>query len=293
MLNKVRIHQFFYLILSFFLIFFSQQNSFLNITDIHSSLAILFLIIMSFGVSHGAADSIIIWKTFPKFKTKAIAFLIYLSIVLLGLILWFQSPILGLVLLLLMSMFHFGHSDLSHLGQAPQSMKISWGIVMTLLPVIFFEKEVKSIFDALTNSDINLQVFVMLKFITIAFIASFLILLYLDKVITKKDKLFLAFEFLITIILASLLQPVYWFTFYFCFLHGLRALINIGIKSLRDLMFLVAFTLPVTFFSYFLLFEHLQINYLNIIFSVLMALTISHMLLPLINRLLLSRLYKR
>jgi Brp/Blh family beta-carotene 15,15'-monooxygenase len=131
---------------------------------------------MSFGVSHGAADSIIIWKTFPKFKTKALAFLIYLSIVLLGLILWFQSPILGLVLLLLMSMFHFGHSDLSHLGQAPQSMKISWGIVMTLLPVIFFEKEVKSIFDALTNSDINLQVFVMLKFITIAFIASFLIL---------------------------------------------------------------------------------------------------------------------
>jgi Brp/Blh family beta-carotene 15,15'-monooxygenase len=245
---------------------------------------------MSFGVSHGAADSIIIWKTFPKFKTKAIAFLIYLSIVLLGLILWFQSPILGLVLLLLMSMFHFGHSDLSHLARAPQSIKISWGIVMTLLPVIFFEKEVKSIFDALTNSDINLQVFVMLKFITIAFIASFLILLYLDKVITKKDKLFLAFEFLVTIILASLLQPVYWFTFYFCFLHGLRALINIGIKSLRDLMFLVAFTLPVTFFSYFLLFEHLQINYLNIIFSVLMALTISHMLLPLINRLLLSRL---
>lgn len=293
MLNKVRIHQFFYLILSFFLIFFSQQNSFLNITDINSSLAILFLIIMSFGVSHGAADSIIIWKTFPKFKTKAIAFLIYLSIVLLGLILWFQSPILGLVLLLLMSMFHFGHSDLSHLARAPQSIKISWGIVMTLLPVIFFEKEVKSIFDVLTNSDINLQVFFMLKFITIAFIASFLILLYLDKVITKKDKLFLAFEFLITIILASLLQPVYWFAFYFCFLHGLRALINIGIKSLRDLMFLIVFTLPVTFFSYFLLFEHLQINYLNIIFSVLMALTISHMLLPLMNRLLLSRLYKR
>ena len=133
----------------------------------------------------------------------------------------------------------------------------------------------------------------MLKFITIAFIASFLILLYLDKVITKKDKLFLAFEFLITIILASLLQPVYWFTFYFCFLHGLRALINIGIKSLRDLMFLVAFTLPVTFFSYFLLFEHLQINYLNIIFSVLMALTISHMFLPLINRLLLSNFKNR
>ena len=142
MLNKVRIHQCFYLILSLFLIFITQRNIFFKITDINPSIAILFLIIMSLGVSHGAADSIVIWKTFPRFKLKALAFLIYLLIVFLGLILWFQSPMIGLVLLLLMSMFHFGHSDLSHLGQAPQSMKISWGIVMTLLPVIFFEKEV-------------------------------------------------------------------------------------------------------------------------------------------------------
>jgi Brp/Blh family beta-carotene 15,15'-monooxygenase len=248
---------------------------------------------MSFGVSHGAADSIVIWKTFPRFRIKALAFLIYLSIVLLGLILWFQSPILGLILLLLMSMFHFGQSDLSYLGQAPQSIKILWGCVMTLLPVIFFENDVKLIFDVLTNSDINLEVFVMLKFMTIAFLASFLILVYINNNITKKDKFFLVLEFLATVIIASILSPVYWFTFYFCFLHGLRALINIGIKSLRDVIFLIAFTLPVTFFSYFLLFEHLQINYLNIIFSVLMALTISHMLLPLMNRLLLSSCNKR
>ena len=188
MLNKVRIHQFFYLILSFFLIFVSQQHSFLNITDIHSSLAILFLIIMSFGVSHGAADSIIIWKTFPKFKTKAIAFLIYLSIVLLGLILWFKSPLLGLVLLLLMSMLHFGQSDLSYLSRASRSIKISWGFVMTLLPVIFFENDVKLIFDSLLNLDLNPKVFEILKFITIIFIGSFLFLLYILKGITKKDK---------------------------------------------------------------------------------------------------------
>ena len=138
MLNKVRIHQFFYLILSLFLIFVTQRNTPFNITDLNSSLAILFLIIMSFGVSHGAADSIVIWKTFPKFKMKALAFLIYLLIVFLGLILWFQSPMIGLVLLLLMSMVHFGQSDLSYLSRASRSIKISWGFVMTLLPVIFF-----------------------------------------------------------------------------------------------------------------------------------------------------------
>jgi len=81
MLNKVRIHQFFYLILSLFLIFVTQRNTAFNIADINSSLAILFLIIMSLGVSHGAADSIVIWKTFPRFKLKALAFLIYLLIV--------------------------------------------------------------------------------------------------------------------------------------------------------------------------------------------------------------------
>ena len=293
MLNNVRIHQFIYLILSFFVILVTQRNAFFKITDVDPSIAILFLIIMSFGVSHGAADSIIIWKTFTKIKIKVIAFLIYLLIVFLGLLLWFQSPILGLIILLLMSIIHFGQSDLSYLSQASQSMKISWGFVMTLLPVIFFENDVKLIFDSLINADLNLKVFEVLKFITIIFIGIFLLLIYINKDIAKKDKFFLVLELLVTVVLASLLSPIYWFTFYFCFLHGLRALINIGIKSLRDIMFLIAFTLPVTFFSYFFLFHNLQISYLTIIFSVLMALTISHMFLPLINRLLLSNFKNR
>ena len=288
MVNKVRIHQCFYLILSLFLIFITQRNIFPKVTDINPSIAILFLIIMSFGVSHGAADSIVIWKTFTKAKMKALAFLIYLLIVFLGLLLWFQSPVLGLIILLLMSIIHFGQSDLSYLSRASRNMKISWGFVMTLLPVIFFQDDVKLIFDTLLSSDINLAVFSSLRIVTIGFIGSFLFLVWTTKDITNKDKLFLALEFLTTIIMASLLSPLYWFTIYFCFLHGLRALINIGIKSLRDFLFLIAFTLPVTFFSYFILFENLQIKYLSIIFSVLMALTISHMLLPSINRSLLK-----
>lgn len=288
MLNKVRIHQLFYLILSLFLIFITQRNTFFKITDVDPSIAVIFLIIMSFGVSHGAADSIIIWKTFTKIKIKAIAFLIYLLIVFLGLLLWFQSPILGLIILLLMSIIHFGQSDLSYLSQASQSMKISWGFVMTLLPVIFFENDVKLIFDTLVNFNLNVAVFSSLRLITFGFIGSFLFFVGITKGITKKDKFFLVLEFLTTIMMASFLNPLYWFTFYFCFLHGLRALINIGIKSLRDFLFLIIFTLPVTFFSYFILFESLQIKYLSIIFSVLMALTISHMLLPSINRSLLK-----
>lgn len=288
MLNKVRIHQLFYLILSLFLIFITPRNTFFKITDVDPSIAILFLIIMSFGVSHGAADSIIIWKTFTKIKIKVIAFLIYLLIVFLGLLLWFQSPILGLIILLLMSIIHFGQSDLSYLSQASQSMKISWGFVMTLLPVIFFENDVKLIFDTLVNFNLNVVVFSSLRLITFGFIGSFLFFVGITKGITKKDKFFLVLEFLTTIMMASFLNPLYWFTFYFCFLHGLRALINIGIKSLRDFLFLIIFTLPVTFFSYFILFESLQIKYLSIIFSVLMTLTISHMLLPSINRSLLK-----
>ena len=248
MLNKVRIHQCFYLILSLFLIFITQRNIFFNITDINPSISILFLIIMSFGVAHGAADSIIIWKTFTKVRMKAIAFLIYLLIVFLGLLLWFQSPILGLIVLLLMSIMHFGQSDLSYLSRANRSMKISWGFVMTLLPVIFFQNDVKSIFDALLSSDIDPVVFSSLRILTIIFIGSFLFFVWTGKGITNEDKLFLTLEFLTTIIMASFLNPLYWFTIYFCLLHGLRALINIGIKSLRDFLFLIAFTLPVTFF---------------------------------------------
>ena len=250
----------------------------------NSSIAILFLIIMSFGVSHGAADSIIIWKTFPKLNIRVLAFLIYLLIVLLGLFLWFKSPLFGLIILLCISIIHFGQSDLSYLKHANEGLKFAWGFVMTLLPVIFFESDVKSIFDTLVNININAKIFEFLRVITMLFIPSFLFFLYKSYTISKKDKLFLCFEFLITLVLASFLSPLYWFTFYFCFLHGIRALINIGINSLRDFLFLIIFTLPVTVFSYFMLFKKLNIEYLSVIFSVLMALTISHMLLPLLNR---------
>jgi len=284
MLNKIRVHQVLYLISAIFLILFHHHNAFFKLSDINSSLALIFVIIMSLGVSHGASDSIVIWNAYSKIKIRAIAFLVYLSIVFLGLLLWFQSPVLGLFALILMSIFHFGESDLTYLKKVSQMMKVSWGFAMTLLPVIFFENDVKKIFDMLVNFEINANVFLALKILTLFFSFSFLFLVYISNVITKKDKIFLFLEFLITLILASFLQPLFWFAFYFCFLHGIRALINIGITSLRDLLFLIIFTLPVTLFAYFVLFENLQIEYLNIIFSILMALTISHMFWPAINR---------
>lgn len=284
MLNKIRVHQVLYLISAIFLMLFHHHNAFFKPSDINSSLALIFVIIMSLGVSHGASDSIVIWNAYSKIKIRAIAFLVYLSIVFLGLLLWFQSPVLGLFALVLMSIIHFGESDLTYLKKVSQMMKVSWGFAMTLLPVIFFENDVKKIFDMLVNFEINANVFLVLKILTLFFSFSFLFLVYISNVITKKDKIFLFLEFLITLILASFLQPLFWFAFYFCFLHGIRALINIGITSLRDLLFLIIFTLPVTLFAYFVLFENLHIEYLNIIFSILMALTISHMFWPAINR---------
>ena len=293
MLNKIRVHQIFFMAFGLLLIFFDKQNAFFKISDVSSSLAIVFLIIMTFGVSHGASDSIVIWDTFSKLKAKALAFFTYLFIVFLGLFLWFQSPALGLIILLLMSIFHFGESDLAYLKKASRSIKLSWGFAMTLLPIIFFEKDVKAIFDLLVNFDISLKIFFVLKILTLFFICNFLFLVYISDVIKRKDKTFLFLEFLITIFLASFLEPLYWFIIYFCFLHGIRALIYLGINSLRDLIFLTIFTLPVTFFAYFVLYKNLQIEYLNTIFSILMALTISHMLLPLINRSVLNFFAKR
>lgn len=293
MLNKIRVHQIFIIAFGLLLIFFDKQNAFFKISDVSSSLAIVFLVIMSLGVSHGASDSIVIWDTFSKLKAKALAFFTYLFIVFLGLFLWFQSPALGLIILLLMSVIHFGESDLAYLRKASRSIKLSWGFAMTLLPIIFFEKDVKAIFDLLVNFDISLKIFFVLKILTLFFICNFLFLVYISNVIKRKDKTLLFLEFLITIFLASFLEPLYWFIIYFCFLHGIRALIYLGINSLRDLIFLTIFTLPVTFFAYFVLYKNLQIEYLNTIFSILMALTISHMLLPLINRFVLNFFAKR
>ena len=136
MMNKLITHQLLFII---FILFFLGAKATIKFDD--SSLSYLIWIalffISSVGVSHGALDGKLIWNGVSKNFEKLILFSMYLILVLLGLALWVFYPVIGLMLLLTMAVFHFGNADLKLFKLNDVNVKLSWGFTVTFLPILF------------------------------------------------------------------------------------------------------------------------------------------------------------
>ena len=286
-MSKILKHQIFVIVsalviltLYFFLLPSTHLNLDFNLlSKANPILLISFLLISTFGISHGAFDGKIIWDSGGK-KNAFILYLIYISISLLGLMLWLISPTLGLFILLLISTIHFGHSDLAYIGNRQKHLKYSWGLAMTFMPVLFHPSNVSEIFYLLTDSNAISSTLIFLKYL----ISLNLILLtsyVMFNLFKIKDKIYflLMGELTIMIILGYYLHPLVWFAFYFCILHGIRALINYNFNFFSDTLWLILFTAPITLIIIYMNLD-LSLEGFLFVFPILACLTIAHMLLP-------------
>jgi len=274
-MQTVKTHQLLFIFFSIILI--GVNNYIPNIFNDDNSLIIALILIGTIGLSHGAIDGkIIYYANCSKLKIFFL-FLVYLLIVFLGLLLWFNFPIIGLSLLLIMSVIHFGNSDLYYLKKN-LLIKFFWGIMMTLFPIMFYPEIVNEIFNILTKTTIPLNIFILAQDLLI--ILSILLSLLL--VLPIQSNKWVLFEFIILIILANIFHPLIWFGLYFCGVHGIRALIAEKFRINPDLLWLVTFSIPVIMTLYFLIGQNVFEYSVNLysIFPVVAALTISHMLLP-------------
>ena len=286
-MSKILKHQIFVIVsalviltLYFFLLPSTHLNLDFNLlSKANPILLISFLLISTFGISHGAFDGKIIWMSGSK-RNAFILYLIYISISLLGLMLWLISPTLGLFILLLISTIHFGHSDLAYIGNRQKYLKYSWGLAMTFMPVLFHPSSVSEIFYLLTDSNAISSTLIFLKYL----ISLNLILLtsyVMFNLFKIKDKIYflLMGELIIMIILGYYLHPLVWFAFYFCILHGIRALINYNFNFFSDTLWLILFTAPITLIIIYMNLD-LSLEGFLFVFPILACLTIAHMLLP-------------
>jgi len=268
------------LTLYFFLLPSTHLNLDFNLlSKANPILLISFLLISTLGISHGAFDGKIIWDSGSK-KNALILYLIYISISLLGLMLWLISPTLGLFILLLISTIHFGHSDLAYIGNRQKYLKYSWGLAMTFMPLLFHHASVSEIFYLLTDSNAISSTLIFIKYL----ISLNLILLtsyVMFNLFKIKDKTYflLMGELTIMIILGYYLHPLVWFAFYFCILHGIRALINYNFNFFSDTLWLIVFTAPITLIIIYMNLD-LSLEGFLFVFPILACLTIAHMLLP-------------
>jgi len=274
-MQNVKTHQLLFIFFSILLI--SVNNYIPNIFNDDNALIIALILIGTIGLSHGAIDGKIIYHANCSRVKIFFLFLVYLLIVLLGFILWFNLPTIGLSLLLIMSVIHFGNSDFFYLKKN-LLIKFLWGLMMTLFPIMFYPEIVNEIFNILTKTNIPLNIFIFVQDLLI--ILSFLLSLLLIQQFQSNKWVLL--EFIILMVLAKIFHPLIWFGLYFCGVHGIRALIAEKFRINPDLSWLLIFSIPVIMTLYFLIGQNVFEYSVNLysIFPVVAALTISHMLLP-------------
>lgn len=279
-MNIVTIHRVLFIIFAFVVFVFNQ----LNIALTHSSnpygLPVLLALIAigTIGISHGALDGKIIWQSSNDIFRKLRIYSLYLLLSFLGALLWYLYPLVGLSILLFISVIHFGNSDLYDPKEMKDITKKTWGFSVTFMPTLFYKSDVADIFMKLTGYMFSETLMTLIQFITALTIAIFFLNVMNEKITNSK---IIILEMVSLVVIAAYLHPIEWFAIYFCGLHGIRALINGGFKVFPDILWLMAFTLPVIFAVYMILGETgaFIITDLLVVFPILASLTIAHMLL--------------
>jgi len=279
-MNIVTIHRVLFIIFTFVVFVFNE----LNIALTHSSnpygLPVLLALIAigTIGISHGALDGKIIWESSNDIFRKLRIYSLYLLLSFLGALLWYLYPLVGLSILLFISVIHFGNSDLYDPKEMKDITKKTWGFSVTFMPTLFYKSDVADIFMKLTGYMFSETLMTLIQFITALTIAIFFLNVMNEKITNSK---IIILEMVSLVVIAAYLHPIEWFAIYFCGLHGIRALINGGFKVFPDILWLMAFTLPVIFAVYMILGETgaFIITDLLVVFPILASLTIAHMLL--------------
>ena len=286
MMNKLITHQLLFII---FILFFLGAKATIKFDD--SSLSYLIWIalffISSVGVSHGALDGKLIWNGVSKNFEKLILFSMYLILVLLGLALWIFYPVIGLMLLLTMAVFHFGNADLKLFKLNDVNVKLSWGFTVTFLPILFKKDTVELIFYNLIGFNLPDTFIAIIYYILVLSIFR-IYWVILNNIIKSNENniclidksVLIFFEITLLITLSYFTHPFVWFAIYFCGLHGIRSLINSDFNWRIDLKWIIIFTLPVIVFIFFTYGKYWNADVYSIIFPILGSLTIAHMSLP-------------
>jgi len=277
-MNNITIHQLCVILFSLGLFTLSKFDIDILILGNGNNGVILIALalIATIGVSHGAMDGKVIWEASNNALEKFKIYLFYVLLCIFGAMIWYLFPLLGLIILLTMSVFHFAESDLytfEFLGRIP---KVSWGIAVTFMPILFFKNDVAQIFLILTNYHVPTTMMVLIQTITAISIVIFFYNMLAS--FTMKKGLILL-EMVSLIVISTFLHPVVWFAVYFCGAHGIRAILNIKFKWVPDIFWLAGFTAPIIIITYFLVRSTSEVEVANllVVFPIIACLTIAHM----------------
>ena len=189
------------------------------------------MLIIAFGIPHGALDHILFFK---KKHTSQIKFYsIYLGLVLSFVLLWFYNPTLSLALFLFISAFHFGESQFEDLEVKKYShsllLYLVWGLSLLINLIFYNVNELNDLttffedtesFYYLYNHEFVSYGFIAFNLVTVCMLFN---LLHMN--IISWNKLFSEIFLFGLIHLTFYLFPfIIGFTLYFVVLHSIRVM---------------------------------------------------------------------
>jgi len=178
------------------------------------------IIILMFGVPHGAADTYLAKKiglTCNVFKT-ILFFSGYVLVASLFYAVWHLNSLLFLFIFFILSVYHFSND---HYFNSSVIERLSSHSIILFASFIIKENEVYTILRSLLKIDADTVIFV--HSIQFIFYLSFII--YLSSYFIRSKKILI--EVFIMLAVSIVFNPIWYFTIYFCLLHSYKNLKSI------------------------------------------------------------------
>ncbi|MGL2964185.1 Brp/Blh family beta-carotene 15,15'-dioxygenase [Flavobacterium sp. RSB2_4_14] len=191
-----------------------------------------FILILSFGIIHGANDLLLIKKINGSEKTTYWKLLFnYISIVLIAVILFSFIPWFAMLLFIIVSSYHFGEQHWENKNTYSSKVATTlfntiYGLFILLLLFQFHEKEVMTILLGITGINLYyINITLLLKIIGLLLLVFFIYSFYTSKVFQKN----LAVELLYLVVFTILFKVgslIWAFAIYFIFWHSIPSLFD-------------------------------------------------------------------
>lgn len=191
-----------------------------------------FILILSFGIIHGANDLLLIRKiNGENLMTYWKILIYYITIVLIAVLLFSFIPWLAMLLFIIVSSYHFGeqHWDKKKLNSTILLTKFFhtvYGLFILLLLFQFHEKEVMDILYGITGIEFTfISITLLLKIIGFILLAMFFYNFKTSTVFQKN----IAVEFLYLLVFAIIFKVgslIWAFAIYFIFWHSIPSLFD-------------------------------------------------------------------
>ncbi len=184
-----------------------------------TQLVILGIVIILFGLPHGALDPWIAEQIgLRNSRTEVLVFtFVYIAIAVLVVVVWVWLPALSLGVFLIISAWHFSGDWSDSLNTA---LRLSAGALLLLMPIGFHTEAVYTIFEQLSGHEGGTLALILT--LPKWFLATSMLVIAGGAL--WKQQWHNALEFISLLFLAYFTHPLLYFTLYFCLLHSPRHL---------------------------------------------------------------------